>query len=153
LISAPFLADNRSVAQEGRALLESNPSACAMAGQYPERLSREALQSQIIEKWVLACPKAINSSEREAARSASKQMPWSFRKDRLLIEWYAAFRSLIISLFKLLRTQIAQWRVQPDSIVIAFDVREGLRSRLLDIGKRAIFEQLRFVARKEALVA
>src|SRR5262249_43568902 len=37
------------------------------------------------------------------------------------------------------------------SIVIALDIGEGFRSGLLDIGKRAVFEQLRFVARKEAL--
>jgi hypothetical protein len=60
---------------------------------------------------------------------------------------------LIISSFKILRTQIAQCRVPADSIVIAFDISEGLRARLLDIGKRATFEQLRFVPRKEALVA
>jgi hypothetical protein len=52
----------------------AHEAAHAMAGQYSERLSREALQSQIIEKLVLACLKAINSSEREAARSASKSV-------------------------------------------------------------------------------
>jgi hypothetical protein len=41
--------------------------------------------------------------------------------------------------------------VEPDSIVIAFDVSEGFRSCLLEIGKSATFEQLRFVSRKEAL--
>jgi hypothetical protein len=43
--------------------------------------------------------------------------------------------------------------VPAGSIVIAFDVGEGLGSRLLDVGKRAVLEQFRFVARKQALVA
>jgi hypothetical protein len=34
----------------------------------------------ILEKGALACPKAINLPEREAARSAFEQMPRSFRK-------------------------------------------------------------------------
>src|SRR5215475_2117516 len=81
LISAPSLADNRSVAQEDRALLESNPSACAMAGQCLERfLDQKRSRPPILEKGVLACPKAINSPEREAARSASEQMPRGFRR-------------------------------------------------------------------------
>ena len=62
-------------------MLESNPSACTMAGQCLERfLSERRSRPPILEKGVLACPKAINSSEREAARRASEQMPRSFRK-------------------------------------------------------------------------
>src|SRR5687767_883277 len=59
--------------------------------------------------------------------------------------------SLIKSAFKVLRTQIAQRRVPAGSIVIAFDVGEGLRSRLLQVSERAILEQFRFIARKQAL--
>ncbi len=62
-------------------MLESNLSACAMAGQCLERfLNRRCSLLPILEKGVLACPQAINSSERESARSASEQMPRSFRK-------------------------------------------------------------------------
>src|SRR5215475_4944804 len=64
---------------------------------------------------------------------------------------FGALCSLIKSMFKVLRTQIAQRRVATDSIVIALDISKGFRSCLLDIGKRAVFEQLRFVSRKEAL--
>ena len=62
-------------------MLESNPSACTMAGQCLERfLSERRSRPPILEKEALACPKAINSPEREVARSASEQMPRSFRK-------------------------------------------------------------------------
>src|SRR5499426_1749166 len=59
--------------------------------------------------------------------------------------------SLIKSSFKVLRTQIAQRRVPAGSIVIAFDVSEGFGSRLLQVSKRALLEQFRLVARKQAL--
>src|SRR5262245_53078091 len=59
--------------------------------------------------------------------------------------------SLIKSAFKVLRTQIAQRRVPAGSIVIAFDVSEGLGSRLLQVTERAVLDQFRFVARKQAL--
>src|SRR5262249_39556558 len=63
----------------------------------------------------------------------------------------AGLCSLIERLFKVLRTQIAQGRMPTDSIVIALDIVEALRSRLLDIGERTAFEQLCFISRKEAL--
>src|SRR5262245_38019732 len=57
----------------------------------------------------------------------------------------AALRSLIERSFKVLRTQIAQSGMPADSIVIAFDITEGLRPGLLDIGERSAFEQLGFI--------
>ncbi len=54
-------------------MLESNPSDYMMAGQYLGRAaSNETLQLPNHRKQVLACPKAINSPEQEAARSASE---------------------------------------------------------------------------------
>src|SRR5262249_56642363 len=58
--------------------------------------------------------------------------------------------SLIKSAFKVLRTQIARPWAPAGSIVIAFDVGEGLGSRLLQVSKRAVLEQFRLVARKQA---
>jgi hypothetical protein len=52
-------------------MLESNLSAHTMAGQYPERGLRKRRSVPNHPKWVLACPKAINSAKRKAARSAS----------------------------------------------------------------------------------
>src|SRR5262249_60214478 len=49
------------------------------------------------------------------------------------------------------RTLIAQGRVLARSVVVAFNICEGLQSRLLDFRKHAAFEQFRLVTRKKAL--
>src|SRR5215510_382999 len=68
-----------------------------------------------------------------------------------LAKVFSRFCSLIIGSLKVLRTPIAQGRMPAHPVVVTFDIGEGLHPRLFDIGKRAAFEQLRLVARKQTL--